>query len=39
VVEVDGGDLQAGGLAEFLDGAQKIVLVVRGPAPPRRWRG
>jgi hypothetical protein len=33
VVEVEGADLQAGGLAEFLDGAQKIVLVVRGPAP------
>lgn len=34
VVEVDGADLRAGGLSDFLDGAQKIVLVVRGPAPP-----
>jgi hypothetical protein len=34
VVEVHGADLQAGGLAEFLDGAQKLVLVVRGDAPP-----
>lgn len=34
VVEVDGADLKPGGLAEFLDGAQKIVLVVRGSAPP-----
>jgi hypothetical protein len=34
VVEVDGGDLRAGGLAEFLDGTQKLVLVVRGDAPP-----
>jgi hypothetical protein len=33
VVEVDGGDAQVSGLAEFLDGQQKIVLVVRGPAP------
>ena len=33
VVEVDGTDLRPGGLAEFLDGVQKIVLVVRGPAP------
>jgi hypothetical protein len=32
VVEVEGGDLQAGGLAEYLDGDQKIVLVVRGAA-------
>ncbi len=34
IAEVDGGDLHAGGLAEFLDGGQKFVLVVRGPAPP-----
>lgn len=34
VMEVDGADLRPGGLADFLDGAQKIVLVVRGPAPP-----
>lgn len=34
VVEVEGRDLNAPGLAEFLDGGQKIVLVVRGdPAP------
>jgi hypothetical protein len=34
VVEVTGGALQVGGLAEFLDGAQKLILLVRGPAPP-----
>jgi hypothetical protein len=34
VVEVDGADLRPGGLADFLDGEQKIVLVVRGAAPP-----
>ncbi|MHC4940145.1 MAG: hypothetical protein ACYTHK_14450 [Planctomycetota bacterium] len=34
VVHVDGADLFAGGLLEFLDGALKIVLVVRGTAPP-----
>lgn len=34
VVTVDGSDLRVGGLAEFLDGAQKIVLVARGDAPP-----
>jgi hypothetical protein len=34
VVEVDDGDAQTGGLAEFLDGGMKIVLVVRGTAPP-----
>lgn len=34
VVEVDGADLRPGGLAEFLDGTQKIALVVRGSAPP-----
>ncbi|HEX6070085.1 MAG TPA: hypothetical protein VFZ18_09675 [Longimicrobiaceae bacterium] len=33
VVEVEGGDLQAGGLAEYLDGDQKIVLVVHGATP------
>ena len=33
VVEVEGGDLQAGGLSEFLDGRAKIVLVVQGEAP------
>jgi hypothetical protein len=34
IVVVDGKDLNAGALAEFLDGAQKIVLVVRGASPP-----
>ena len=35
VVEVEGSDMNgAAGLSEFLDGAQKIVLVVRGTAPP-----
>ena len=33
LVEVEGGELQVGGLAAFLDGAQKIVLVVTAPAP------
>jgi hypothetical protein len=34
VIEVDGADLHAGGLAELMDGTQKIVLVVHPPAPP-----
>ncbi len=34
VVEVAGADLRAGDLAEFLDGTQKIVLVVRGDGAP-----
>ena len=34
VVDVDGGDLNAEALAEFLDGALKVVLVVRGEASP-----
>lgn len=34
VVEVAGGDLQVAGLGELLQGAQKIVLVVKAPAPP-----
>ena len=34
VVEIDGTDLRPGGLADFMDGEQKIVLVVRGSAPP-----
>jgi hypothetical protein len=34
VVRVDGADLRAAALAEFLDGALKIVLLVRGEAPP-----
>ncbi len=33
VVDVDGTDLTVAGLAEFLDGCQKIVLAVRGEAP------
>ncbi len=34
VVTVDGADLRAERLAEFLDGAQKLVLVVRGSCAP-----
>jgi hypothetical protein len=34
VVTVDGTDLAAGGLGAFLDGAQQLVLLVRGPAAP-----
>ncbi len=34
VVEVDGADLRVGGLADLLEGGQKLVLIVRGPAPP-----
>ena len=34
VVAVDGADLTAAALAEFLDGMQKIVLVVRGACAP-----
>ena len=34
VVAVDGADLTAAALAEFLDGTQKIVLVVRGACAP-----
>lgn len=33
-VEIDGADLRAGELAEFLDGNVKIVLVVRGETSP-----
>jgi hypothetical protein len=33
VVEVEGADLIADGLAEYLDGAVRIALVVNGPAP------
>ncbi len=36
VVTIDGVDLRSGALAEFLDGSQKIVLVVRGPCAPAR---
>jgi hypothetical protein len=34
VIEVDGKDLVVGGLAGFLDGTVKLVLVVRGASPP-----
>lgn len=34
VVELEGADLHAGDLAEFLDGKVKIALVVKGEAPP-----
>ncbi len=34
VVTIDGADLRAERLAEFLDGSQKIVLVVRGASAP-----
>lgn len=34
VVSVSGGDLAAASLAPFLDGAQKFVLIVDGPAAP-----
>jgi len=34
IVHVDGSDLHVPGLAEFMDGRQKIVLVVRGESPP-----
>jgi hypothetical protein len=33
-IEIDGADLRAGELAEFLDGNVKIVLVVRGESSP-----
>jgi hypothetical protein len=34
VVLVDGADLQPGSLLDYTDGSEKIVLVVRGAAPP-----
>lgn len=34
VVELSGGDLHAGALLDFADGREKLVLVVRGDAPP-----
>ena len=34
IVTLDGADLWAGELAQYMDGNQKIVLVVRPPAPP-----
>jgi hypothetical protein len=34
VVTLDGADLWAGELAQFIDGNQRVVLIVRTPAPP-----
>jgi hypothetical protein len=34
IVSVSGGDVRVGGLADLLDGAQKIVLIVDGECPP-----
>lgn len=34
VIEVDGADLRPAGLAEFLDGVARVVLVVRGTTSP-----
>jgi hypothetical protein len=34
IVDVDGDALQVDGLAKFLDGAAKVVLLVRGDSPP-----
>ena len=34
IVSVDGADLHAGALAEFLDGQQKFVVIVRGTTTP-----
>jgi hypothetical protein len=34
VISVDGADLRAGGLAEFVDGGLKMILVVAGACPP-----
>jgi len=34
VVSLHGEDFRAGGLADFLDGTQKIVLIVEGKSPP-----
>lgn len=34
VIELAGADLHAGALADFADGRQKLVLVVRGPCAP-----
>lgn len=34
VVTIDGADLWAGEIAQYLDGNQKLVLVVRSPCPP-----
>lgn len=34
IVELDGADLRVDGLADLLDGRQKLVLIVRGPVAP-----
>lgn len=34
IVTLDGADLWAGEAAQYLDGNQKIILIVRSPAPP-----
>ena len=34
IVALDGADLHVGALADYADGREKIVLVVRGAAPP-----
>lgn len=34
IIELDGADLAAGALAEYLDGQGRILLIVRGPAAP-----
>ena len=34
IVEVDGADLRPAGLADYLEGGQAIVLLIRKPAPP-----
>ena len=34
IVELDGADLRPAGLADYLEGGQAIVLLVRKPAPP-----
>ncbi len=34
MVDIDGGDLRAASLAEFIDGRQRILLVVEGECPP-----
>ena len=33
-MRLDGADLHVGALSDYADGREKIVLVVRGPAPP-----
>ncbi|HKK08494.1 MAG TPA: hypothetical protein VKA44_06385 [Gemmatimonadota bacterium] len=34
IARVAGADLRAGGLATFVDGAQKVLLLIEGPTPP-----